>query len=547
VYVFVFYMTSVANSFSRVKNYLWIFARKTLFAITGSALWHLQVSCADIVLIPVRSLMPTRHTRTFTPYFPTSDKWKPAMATHTPRSYDPRTFKSLTFHDATARFREGGDTPRAYLERCLETIAAREPVVRAFVVLNEANARAAADASSARWKAGKPLSAIDGMPIAIKDLLETKDMPTQMGCDAYRDNFPKRDNAAVWALREAGAVILGKTVTAELGGSHPGATTNPFDPACTPGGSSSGTAAAVAAHMAPAGLGTQVGGSIIRPAAYCGNVALKPTQGGINRGERQATSMSTSGVHANCIEDMWQVAMEIASRAGGDPGRPGLFGPLTAPAAAKPERLIVVESAGWAELDAASRAAFEGLLQSLSHAGVTLLRRKDHAWIEAMEQSIHEAADISNGITAWENRWYQSNLLAQYPQGVSARLAATVRRAEAMRVDDYRALLMQRATAQQCHATLAPLADAIIMLSCPGPAPLWPGDIPGQPLAPRPTGDSIFNTPSSMLFAPAVTMPLLGVSGMPVGVQLMGQQHQDARITALARWMLDAVKPVVMP
>ena len=468
------------------------------------------------------------------------------MATPPLQRYDPRTFKALTFHDATPRFQTGADTPRAYLERCLETIAAREPVVKAFVVLNEANARAAADASSARWKAGAPLSAIDGMPVAIKDLLETKDMPTEMGCAAYRGNVTRRDNAAVWALRQAGAVILGKTVTAELGGTQPGPTTNPFDAARTPGGSSSGTAAAIAARMTPAGLGTQVGGSIIRPAAFCGNIALKPTQGAINRGERQTTSSSTTGVHAGCIEDMWQVAIEIARRAGGDPGRPGLFGPATPPAAVKPQRLMVLESAGWAALDNASRSAFETLLEQLQSAGVTLLRRKDHAWIEALEQSIHEASDISNAITAWENRWYQSALVELHPDGVSARLKAALQKAEAMSPDDYRALLLKRAAAQQCHATLAPLADAIIMLSCAGPAPLWPGDVPGQPLAPRPTGDSVFNTPSSMLFAPAVTMPLLGVAGLPVGVQLMGQQHDDARITAMARWILDAVSPVVV-
>ena len=461
-------------------------------------------------------------------------------------SYDPRSFKALTFHDATPRFREGADTPRAYLERCLETIAAREPVVKAFVVLNEINARAAADASSARWKAGAPLSPIDGMPVAIKDLLETKDMPTEMGCEAYRGNHTQRDNAAVWALRQAGAVILGKTVTAELGGTDPGPTTNPFDAARTPGGSSSGTAAAIAARMTPAGLGTQVGGSIIRPAAYCGNIALKPTQGAINRGERQTTSSSTTGVHAGCIEDMWQVAIEIARRAGGDPGRPGLFGPATPPAAAKPQRLIVLETAGWAALDSASRTAFETLLDHLQSASVTLLRRKDHAWIEALEQSIHNASDVSNAITAWENRWYQSALVERHPNGVSARLKATLKKAEAMTPDDYRALLLKRAAAQQCHATLAPLADAIITLSCPGPAPLWPGDVPGQPLAPRPTGDSVFNTPSSMLFSPAVTMPLLGVGGMPVGVQLMGQQHDDARIAGLARWILETVSPVAV-
>ena len=465
------------------------------------------------------------------------------MATHTP--YDPREFKALAFHEAVPRFRDGTDNPRAYLERCLETIAAREPVVKAFVATNVAGAREAADASTRRWKAGQPLSPIDGMPIAIKDLLETKDMPTEMGCEALKGNFPKRDNAAVWALREAGAVVLGKTVTAELGGSHPGATTNPFDPARTPGGSSSGSAAAVAARMVPTAIGTQVGGSIIRPAAYCGNVALKPTQGAINRGERQATSMSTHGVHAGNIEDMWQVAIEIARRAGGDRGASGLFGPTNPPAPIKPERLIVLETQGWAELDEASRTAFERLLSTLQRGGIELLRRKDHPWIEALEQAVAEANRIGGMITAWENRWFIRNLVNQHPEGVSTRAQNILRSAEALTPEDYRVMLMDRTIAQQRHAALAQMADAVILPACPGPAPLWSGDIPGQPLAPRPTGSSVFNMPSSMLFAPCVTMPLMSVGGMPMGAQLMGQQHQDARITGYARWILGSIEPVV--
>ena len=154
-------------------------------------------------------------------------------------SYSPAEYRGLTFHDAAARFSTGDDTPRAYLERCLATIAEREGDVKAWVCLNEKGAREAADAATRRYQAGAPLSPIDGLPIGIKDLLETQDMPTEMGCDAYRGNFPKRDNAAVWALRQAGAIILGKTVTTELGGTHPGPTTNPFNAAYTPGGSSS--------------------------------------------------------------------------------------------------------------------------------------------------------------------------------------------------------------------------------------------------------------------------------------------------------------------
>ncbi len=243
---------------------------------------------------------------------------------------------------------------------------------------------------------------------------------------------------------------------------------------------------------------------------------------------------------------MWQVAIEIAKRAGGDPGKLGLFGPATPPEAVKPQRLIVLESEGWAELDAASKEAFEAQMENLARAGVTLIRRKDNAWVESFEQSIADSNYVCNAITAWENRWYQAALVEQHPNGVSERLKGTVRRALEMRPDDYRALLLKRATAQQCHQMLAPLADAVIMLSCPGPAPLWSGDKPGQPLAPRPTGDSVFNTPSSMLHAPCVTLPLLGVTGMPVGVQLMGQQHEDARMTALARWVQASVPPVVV-
>ena len=116
-----------------------------------------------------------------------------------------------------------------------------------------------------------------------------------------------------------------------------------------------------------------------------------------------------------------------------------------------------------------------------------------------------------------------------------------------MTPDDYRAALIERATAQLRHAAVGPLADAVITLSCPGAAPLWSGDVPGQPLAPRPTGDFVFNAPSSMLFAPAVTVPLMSVGGLPVGLQVMGQQHEDARMTSLARWLLESIAPVVAP
>ena len=241
---------------------------------------------------------------------------------------------------------------------------------------------------------------------------------------------------------------------------------------------------------------------------------------------------------------MWQVAIEIANRAGGDRGSVGLIGPSTLPAAVKPNRLIVLETEGWSSVDDATKAGFDAVLEQLRDAGVTLIRRKDHPLVEALEQSIANGRAVCGSVTSWENRWYQRGIVDNDPAGVSERAKATLAKAEAMTPDDYRMALLARDTAQHTHVTLASLADAAITLACPGPAPLWAGDVPGQPLAPRPTGDFVFNAPSSMLFAPVVTVPLMSVGGMPVGIQLMGQQHEDARMTGLARWLHETLKPV---
>ena len=167
-------------------------------------------------------------------------------------------------------------------------------------------------ASSARWRGGKPLSPIDGMPLGIKDIIETADMPTENGSPLFAGFRSERDAASVAALREAGGVILGKTVTTEFAATEPRGTRNPWDPARTPGGSSSGSAAAVGAGVIPVGLGTQVIGSILRPASFCGCFGFKPTIGAINRGgSYDGLSQSAHGTLAASLEEAWQVAYEI--------------------------------------------------------------------------------------------------------------------------------------------------------------------------------------------------------------------------------------------
>ncbi|MGA2395325.1 MAG: amidase, partial [Candidatus Lustribacter sp.] len=211
----------------------------------------------------------------------------------------------------TEAFRAGSDTPRALLERCIAVIDAREREVMAFEYLDLAGARRAADASTERYARGTPLSSIDGLPVGVKDIIETADMPTGMGSPLFAGYRGGRDAASVVALREAGAVIVGKTVTTEFASQVAGKTHNPWDLARTPGGSSSGSAAAVACGMLRAGLGTQVIGSILRPASYCGCVGYKPTVGGINRGgSLDPHSQSTHGVLAASLGDAWRVARE---------------------------------------------------------------------------------------------------------------------------------------------------------------------------------------------------------------------------------------------
>jgi len=450
----------------------------------------------------------------------------------------------LTYHDRTAGFASGTDSPSAYLDACLAAIAAREPDVQAWVVLDAEAAKRAAAESTQRWRTGTQLSPIDGMPIGVKDLMDTKDMPTQMGCEAYRGHQPEHDAPMVAALREAGAVILGKTVTTELGGSHPGPTHNPFDPSRSPGGSSSGSAAAVGAGMIPAATGSQVGGSIIRPASYCGNVALKPSQGAISRGSRLAYSNATYGILAGSVEDTWLVSIEIARRIGGDPGCYALVGPAEVPPPMRPRTVAVMETAGWASLPAPARSAFENVTAQLADHGVTVLRRYDHPLIEAFETLILRASEVLGRLTAWEARAGHLELIARAPDKVSARTKGGVARSSTMTVEDYRRALRLRDEMQQAYARLAPIVDGLVAPSSLGPAPAWVHNELDDTEPPMPTGDIVFNAPSSLLGAPSVTLPLTAVAGMPMGVQFMAQRNRDAYAVSAARWMASAVKPV---
>jgi Asp-tRNA(Asn)/Glu-tRNA(Gln) amidotransferase A subunit family amidase len=296
--------------------------------------------------------------------------------------------------------------------------------------------------------------------------------------------------------------------------------------------------------MVPAAIGSQVGGSIGRPASYCANYSLKPSQGAIHRGERQATSMSTHGPHAGCLEDMWAVAIEIAVRTGGDPGCAALSGPLVLPAPHRPFILAVMETEGWGGLDEASRSAFEQVVSQVEAAGVTVLRRANEPELERFEQLLIGVRKLTIDITAWENQWAMRNLIARNREGVSLRSKAGFATAARIGAVGYQDLLRRRGLIRSEYAAFATRIDAMIAPASPGPAPIRPRDVPGEPPIPFPSGDPVFNPPSSLLGAPVVTVPLTAVGGLPMGIQIMGQAGTDPRMTAIARWMRDAVRPV---
>jgi Asp-tRNA(Asn)/Glu-tRNA(Gln) amidotransferase A subunit family amidase len=426
---------------------------------------------------------------------------------------------------ATPRFAGGSDTPREFLERCLADIAALEPKIGAFVNLNLEGARAAADRATSRWRAGRPLSKIDGMPLGIKDIIETADMPTENGSPLFAGFRSERDGASVAALREAGAVVVGKTVTTEFAATEPRGTRNPHDLRRTPGGSSSGSAAAVASGMLSAALGTQVIGSTIRPASYCGCVGFKVTVGALNRGgSYDGLSQSATGVLAATLEDAWQVAYEIAVRAGGDPGYPGLFGPASAPAAKKPRRVGFLETAGWATASAGAKQAMADALARIKAAGIEVLTPPSNAKVAAVEAAIAQARPLSMRINGWESRWPLNTYRERDASKVSQVMLARLAEAEAMSLSDYRNDLAQRDKARARYAELAADCDACVSLAAPAAAPMGLES----------TGDPSCTVHASLLGIPAISLPVLADEGLPLGLQVTGFLNGDAEAFAAA-------------
>jgi Asp-tRNA(Asn)/Glu-tRNA(Gln) amidotransferase A subunit family amidase len=354
-----------------------------------------------------------------------------------------------------------------------------------------------------------------------------------MGSELFIGWQSNRDAAVVKALRASGAVIVGKTDTTEFAAAHPNRTRNPWDIRRTPGGSSSGSAAAVAAGFLPCAIGTQVVGSILRPSSFCGTIGYKPSIGGINRGgSHDFHSQSCTGVIGASVDDAWMLARELSWRAGGDPGFPGISGPVFLPEPKLPRRIAALETPGWAMADEAARTAFQAACSRLSDAGIEIVTRHDNRLVQDLEDDMQHCNPLTRRINAFESRWPYNVYAGMDRTKMSRPAQERLEQGMSLTADDYRRDLIERDRIRQVYARLAEIVDCSIALSAKGPAPVG-----------RETGgdSNIFPVCGSNLGVPAWGLPVFEIDGLPLGMQVWGYINEDATITSHAAAMFAAL------
>ena len=428
---------------------------------------------------------------------------------------------------AAEAIRAGEVTSTELVQACLDRIAEREETVGAWAYLDPERALQKADAADLARSAGESLGPLHGVPVGVKDIFDTRDMPTEDGTVLHAGRRPMTEATVVSQLRTAGAIVIGKTVTTELAVFGPGKTTNPHDADRTPGGSSSGSAAAVAAAMVPLAVGTQTNGSVIRPAAYCGVVGYKPTYGSISRHGvlQQSRPLDQVGVFARSVEDAALLAEQLMAYDTRDPdmaerARPHLLRTALDEPPVTP-RLAFVKSPVWDKADDDAKAAFAELVQALGEdiEEIALPPAFDDAI--AWHRTIMEA-DLANSFAR------------EYEQGadqLTAILREMIERGQTYLAVDYNRAIERQVGLNYLLDGIFEVYDAILTPATTGQAPVGLGS----------TGSPIFCTIWTLCGTPAITLPLLqGAAGMPIGVQLVGPKGDDARLLRTARWLVGA-------
>ena len=425
--------------------------------------------------------------------------------------------------EAARAIAEGAISSEQLVQACLAHIREVEPQVQAWQFLDEAHALAQARARDADRAEGRAIGPLHGLPVGVKDIIDTADMPTEDGTVLHAGRTPDRDATVVAALRAAGAVILGKTVTTECATYTPGKTRNPHDATRTPGGSSSGSAAAGAAAMVPLAIGTQTNGSVIRPAAFCGVYGFKPTHGLVPRHGilKISPSLDTVGVFARSLDDIALLVEPITGHDERDPHtRPHARIPFRAIAAAEPPlppQIAFVKTPMWERTDTSTREACAELVEALG------------AQCEEVELpgSIAEAWEWLRTIMEAEMAFHLDTEWERGRDRLSPALNQQLERGRAIPALAYQKALAQIPRLVNGFDDWFSRFDALVTPAVPGVAP---------PI--ETTGDPAFCTLWSLAGLPALNLPLMtGPGGLPLGVQLVGQRGLDARLLRTARWL----------
>ena len=424
-----------------------------------------------------------------------------------------RPLNELSAAEIVSKIAAGETTCEAVVRDCIARISARDGVVQAWVnfdaeiALGQARAL---DGASARGP-------LHGVPIGLKDTIDTFDMPTEMGSPIYRGNRPRADAACVALLRRAGAVILGKTATCEFAGSAPPQTTNPHNATHTPGGSSSGSAAAVADHMVPAALGTQTGGSILRPSSFCGIFGYKPTYNTINKMGvwPAADSIDTIGWLARSIDDMEMLTAVLRMQT---PQQPRKF--------SGSPRIGIWRTDLWDAAQPESKAAVEEAAKKLGKAGAAV---RDVELPDAFN-GLHVIARST--IAFYERAACMAFAWDHHREKLSPQMQRYIENGLKISRDEHVAGMKR---VDDCRVLLGPVFDKydVLLVPCvPGEAPKGLGA----------TGDPSMQAIWTALHTPTMTLPThRGPNNLPVGIQLVAQRYDDDRLFACAGWVWDKI------
>ncbi len=420
-----------------------------------------------------------------------------------------RRLNELCVTELSELLSKGATSSEQVVRACLDRIDVREDVVKAWAFLNPEVALAQARQRDAEERRGP----LHGIPIAIKDIIDTQDYPTEYGTPIYDGHQPRADASCVTMLKRAGAVIVGKTRTTELAAVHPTITTNPHNPDFTPGGSSAGSAAAVADNMVPAALGTQTFGSIIRPAGYCGTVAFKPTFGLVSRAgvKAEAEALDTVGAFCRSAHDM---PLLLAGLTGHEAAAFDVGAPPN-------PRIGISRGPGWGEVLPETMQVLDSAADALGAAGAEIVDLPVPALFDDALEAHYQVAcyEISK---AFAYEWVEHAAL------ISESLAPLIEHGETLSPAEYYAARQIGAEARIEMAGRLTEVDVVLTPAQPGEAPEGLGW----------TGNPIFNRFWTFIGVPCVTLPTgKGPNGLPVGIQLVGQHEDEAGLFAAAAWV----------